>query len=100
MVEVEGQDLEGQKIKAALVSLKPSAMPSVSFSIRKKHAFFVLFYFLYYKAMGDVVSCNAIMFFYHCYTQLHKHQVHQSYWSSFCRYALVGSPSLLLWSFV
>lgn len=29
MVEVEGQDLEGQKIKAALVSLKPSAMPSV-----------------------------------------------------------------------
>lgn len=30
MVEVEGQDAEGQKIKAALVSLKPSSLPSVS----------------------------------------------------------------------
>lgn len=30
MVEVEGQDTEGQKIKAALVSLKPSILPSVS----------------------------------------------------------------------
>ena len=30
MVEVEGQDAEGQKIKAALVSLKPSTLPSVS----------------------------------------------------------------------
>lgn len=30
MVEVEGQDSEGQKIKAALVSLKPSTLPSVS----------------------------------------------------------------------
>lgn len=30
MVEVEGQDTEGQKIKAALVSLKPSTLPSVS----------------------------------------------------------------------
>ncbi|XP_041808374.1 nucleophosmin 1a [Chelmon rostratus] len=29
MVEVEGQDIEGQKIKAALVSLKPSNLPSV-----------------------------------------------------------------------
>ncbi|CAL1573786.1 unnamed protein product [Knipowitschia caucasica] len=29
MVEVEGQDVEGQKIKAVLVSLKPSALPSV-----------------------------------------------------------------------
>ncbi|XP_060941428.1 nucleophosmin 1a isoform X2 [Limanda limanda] len=29
MVEVEGQDAEGQKIKAALVSLKPSTLPSV-----------------------------------------------------------------------
>ncbi|TMS14010.1 Nucleophosmin [Larimichthys crocea] len=29
MVEVEGQDTEGQKIKAALVSLKPSILPSV-----------------------------------------------------------------------
>ncbi|XP_029304670.1 nucleophosmin 1a [Cottoperca gobio] len=29
MVEVEGQDMEGQKIKAALVSLKPSTLPSV-----------------------------------------------------------------------
>lgn len=29
MVEVEGQDIEGQKIKAILVSLKPSALPSV-----------------------------------------------------------------------
>nr|XP_046266367.1 nucleophosmin 1a [Scatophagus argus] len=29
MVEVEGQDSEGQKIKAALVSLKPSTLPSV-----------------------------------------------------------------------
>lgn len=29
MVEVEGQDTEGQKIKAALVSLKPSTLPSV-----------------------------------------------------------------------
>lgn len=29
MVEVEGQDAEGQKIKAALVSLKPSSLPSV-----------------------------------------------------------------------
>lgn len=28
-VEVEGQDMEGQKIKAALVSLKPSTLPSV-----------------------------------------------------------------------
>uniref|UniRef100_A0A8C6WW78 Nucleophosmin 1a n=1 Tax=Neogobius melanostomus TaxID=47308 RepID=A0A8C6WW78_9GOBI len=30
MVEVEGQDIEGQKIKAILVSLKPSSLPSVS----------------------------------------------------------------------
>lgn len=30
MVEVEGQDSEGQKIKAVLVSLKPSTLPSVS----------------------------------------------------------------------
>lgn len=30
MVEVEGQDTEGQKIKAVLVSLKPSTLPSVS----------------------------------------------------------------------
>lgn len=30
MVEVEGQNAEGQKIKAALVSLKPSTLPSVS----------------------------------------------------------------------
>lgn len=29
MVEVEGQDIEGQKIKAILVSLKPSNLPSV-----------------------------------------------------------------------
>ncbi|KAM6907623.1 nucleophosmin 1a [Xenentodon cancila] len=29
MVEVEGQDAEGQKIKAALASLKPSTLPSV-----------------------------------------------------------------------
>lgn len=29
MVEVEGQDTEGQKIKAALVALKPSTLPSV-----------------------------------------------------------------------
>lgn len=29
MVEVEGQDAEGQKIKAVLVSLKPSNLPSV-----------------------------------------------------------------------
>uniref|UniRef100_A0A3P9MN38 Nucleophosmin 1a n=1 Tax=Oryzias latipes TaxID=8090 RepID=A0A3P9MN38_ORYLA len=29
MVEVEGQNAEGQKIKAALVSLKPSTLPSV-----------------------------------------------------------------------
>ncbi|KAM7374091.1 hypothetical protein PAMP_006768 [Pampus punctatissimus] len=29
MVEVEGQDMEGQKIKAALVSLRPSTLPSV-----------------------------------------------------------------------
>jgi len=29
MVEVEGQDIEGQKIKAALVSLRPSTLPSV-----------------------------------------------------------------------
>ncbi|XP_078142923.1 nucleophosmin 1a [Centroberyx gerrardi] len=29
MVEVEGQDTEGQKVKAALVSLKPSTLPSV-----------------------------------------------------------------------
>ncbi|XP_020485888.1 nucleophosmin 1a [Labrus bergylta] len=29
MVEVEGQDTEGQQIKAALVSLKPSTLPSV-----------------------------------------------------------------------
>ncbi|XP_069002949.1 nucleophosmin 1a [Embiotoca jacksoni] len=29
MVEVEGQDIEGQKIKAVLVSLKPSTLPSV-----------------------------------------------------------------------
>ncbi|KAM4726050.1 nucleophosmin 1a [Anableps anableps] len=29
MVEVEGQDAEGQKVKAALVSLKPSTLPSV-----------------------------------------------------------------------
>ncbi|RVE63609.1 hypothetical protein OJAV_G00137980 [Oryzias javanicus] len=29
LVEVEGQDAEGQKIKAALVSLKPSTLPSV-----------------------------------------------------------------------
>jgi len=29
MVEVEGQDTEGQKIKAALVSLRPSTLPSV-----------------------------------------------------------------------
>ncbi|KAF3706612.1 Nucleophosmin [Channa argus] len=29
LVEVEGQDTEGQKIKAALVSLKPSTLPSV-----------------------------------------------------------------------
>ncbi|XP_029029372.1 nucleophosmin 1a [Betta splendens] len=29
MVEVEGQDTEGQKIKAVLVSLKPSSLPSV-----------------------------------------------------------------------
>ncbi|XP_062288766.1 nucleophosmin 1a isoform X2 [Scomber scombrus] len=29
MVEVEGQDSEGQKIKAALVSLRPSTLPSV-----------------------------------------------------------------------
>ncbi|XP_023131185.1 nucleophosmin 1a [Amphiprion ocellaris] len=29
VVEVEGQDLEGQKIKAVLVSLKPSVLPSV-----------------------------------------------------------------------
>nr|XP_020454772.1 nucleophosmin-like [Monopterus albus] len=29
MVEVEGQDTEGQKIKAALVTLKPSTLPSV-----------------------------------------------------------------------
>uniref|UniRef100_A0A3B5B7E8 Nucleophosmin-like n=1 Tax=Stegastes partitus TaxID=144197 RepID=A0A3B5B7E8_9TELE len=29
MVEVEGQDMEGQKIKAVLVSLKPSVLPSV-----------------------------------------------------------------------
>uniref|UniRef100_A0A668AMR0 Nucleophosmin 1a n=1 Tax=Myripristis murdjan TaxID=586833 RepID=A0A668AMR0_9TELE len=28
-VEVEGQDLEGQKVKAVLVSLKPSTLPSV-----------------------------------------------------------------------
>lgn len=33
MVEVEGQDTEGQKIKAALVSLKPSTLPSVSIRI-------------------------------------------------------------------
>lgn len=30
MVEVEGQDTEGQTIKAVLVSLKPSNLPSVS----------------------------------------------------------------------
>lgn len=30
MVEMEGQDAEGQKIKAVLVSLKPSSLPSVS----------------------------------------------------------------------
>lgn len=30
MVEMEGQDSEGQKIKAVLVSLKPSTLPSVS----------------------------------------------------------------------
>lgn len=30
MVEMEGQDAEGQKIKAVLVSLKPSTLPSVS----------------------------------------------------------------------
>lgn len=30
MVEVEGQDAEGQKVKAVLVSLKPSTLPSVS----------------------------------------------------------------------
>ncbi|XP_072230674.1 nucleophosmin 1a [Leuresthes tenuis] len=29
MVEVEGQDAEGQKVKAALVSLRPSTLPSV-----------------------------------------------------------------------
>uniref|UniRef100_A0A3B5LA99 Uncharacterized protein n=1 Tax=Xiphophorus couchianus TaxID=32473 RepID=A0A3B5LA99_9TELE len=29
LVEVEGQDSEGQKVKAALVSLKPSTLPSV-----------------------------------------------------------------------
>ncbi|KAM9728051.1 nucleophosmin 1a [Menidia menidia] len=29
MVEVEGQDAEGQKIKAALVTLRPSTLPSV-----------------------------------------------------------------------
>lgn len=28
-IEVEGQDLEGQKVKAVLVSLKPSTLPSV-----------------------------------------------------------------------
>lgn len=29
-VEVEGQDIEGQNVKAVLVSLKPSTLPSVS----------------------------------------------------------------------
>ena len=35
MVEVEGQDIEGQKIKAVLVSLTPSALPSVSMLVIK-----------------------------------------------------------------
>lgn len=30
MVEVEGTDAEGQVVKAALASLKPSSLPSVS----------------------------------------------------------------------
>lgn len=30
MVEMEGQDSEGQKVKTVLVSLKPSTLPSVS----------------------------------------------------------------------
>lgn len=37
MVEVEGQDAEGQKVKAALVSLKPSTLPSVSKCGQKEH---------------------------------------------------------------
>lgn len=32
VVEVEGQDSEGQKVKAVLATLKPSTMPSVSVS--------------------------------------------------------------------
>lgn len=38
MVEMEGQDAEGQKVKAVLVSLKPSSLPSVS----KREFFFLL----------------------------------------------------------
>lgn len=34
VVEVEGQDSEGQKVKAVLATLKPSTMPSVSVSDR------------------------------------------------------------------
>lgn len=40
MVEMEGQDSEGQKIKAALVSLKPSTLPSVS----KQHLVNTMYY--------------------------------------------------------
>lgn len=37
MVEVEGTDEEGQTVKAALVSLKPSSLPSVSKGRPKEH---------------------------------------------------------------
>lgn len=30
VVEVEGQDMEGQKVTAVLATLKPSTLPSVS----------------------------------------------------------------------
>lgn len=30
VVEVEGQDAEGEKVKAVLAALKPSTLPSVS----------------------------------------------------------------------
>lgn len=37
MVEVEGTDAEGQVVKAALASLKPSSLPSVSEDPRRHH---------------------------------------------------------------
>lgn len=68
MVEVEGQDTEGQKIKAALVSLRPSTLPSVSNLLLKYNVNVLIVSFPFGSHTHTVRSCIcSVMVLYYYY---------------------------------